>query len=362
VNNLKYSIITNALAAATFAAGAAAVIGAPIAIADTGGVATQDLGSGGELRDGNVVQSWTVTDLKPSTDTIPYQVRGTLWEATATDTAVAGSVTPIVSNFNARAADGQNYRALFQVATPQGVNPSTIAQGQQTSGKIYFDVTGPAPETVVYNAVGRDLLVWDKPAPVPQSAPQTTRYPSGSSTSSAPAAVTDESPATAEELVPAPASNPAEPGAAGTAVPADAPLPAGSAGTPLPEGAPLPAGTAPVPAGSAGTPLPAGAPVPAVAPAAPGAPVPAMAPAAPGAPVPAVAPAAPGAPVPAVAPGAPAPAPVPAAAGTPIPAGTQLVPATEGSGGTPLPADAPAPTPVILPPGAPIPASNQGTA
>ena len=104
-----------------------------------------------------------MTGLKPSSDTIPYQVRGTLWEATATDKAVAGSATPIVSNFNARAADGENYRALFQVATPQGVNPATIAQGQETSGKIYFDVTGPTPDTVVYNAGGRDVLVWDEP-------------------------------------------------------------------------------------------------------------------------------------------------------------------------------------------------------
>ena len=156
---MKITTITNALAAATFAAGAAGVIAAPIAGADTAGVTTQDLGSQAELRDGNVVQHWTVTGLKPSSDTIPYQVRGTLWEATATDKAVAGSATPIVSNFNARAADGQNYRALFQVATPQGVNPATIAQGQETSGKIYFDVTGPAPGTVVYNAGGRDLLV-----------------------------------------------------------------------------------------------------------------------------------------------------------------------------------------------------------
>ncbi|MCZ8382523.1 DUF1942 domain-containing protein [Mycobacterium sp. CPCC 205372] len=340
---MKITIITNALAAATFAAGAAGVIAAPIAGADTAGVTTQDLGSQAELRDGNVVQQWTVTGLKPSSDTIPYQVRGTLWEATATDKAVAGSATPIVSNFNARAADGQNYRALFQVATPQGVNPATIAQGQETSGKIYFDVTGPAPDTVVYNAGGRDVLAWDEPPAAPQTAPGTSNYPSGSS--AAPAEVADEAPATAEdELTPAPASNetdPAAPGAQGTPVavgPDGVPLPEGSAGTPLPEGAPVPAGTQPVPAGSAGTPLPAGAPAPAGTPAAPGAP----APAAPGAPVPA-APAEPGAP----------------AAPAPIPAGSQVAPPA-GSEGTPLPGEGVVPPPVVVP-GA-VPASNQGAA
>ena len=46
------------------------------------------------------------------------------------------------SDFNARARNGETYRVLFGAATPQGVNPATIAQGQQTTGKLYFDVTG----------------------------------------------------------------------------------------------------------------------------------------------------------------------------------------------------------------------------
>ena len=90
---------------------------------------------------------------------------GTLWEATATDEALQGAVTPIVSNLNARATDGGTYRALFQVATPEGVNPSTLPPGQKTTGKVYFDVTGENPDSVVYNAGGRDLLVWVQPEP-----------------------------------------------------------------------------------------------------------------------------------------------------------------------------------------------------
>lgn len=127
--------ITNALATVV-AAGAIGFIGTPIAAADD--LTTTTIGNEARLTNGNVVQGWTITNLKPSTDVIPYPVAGTLWEATATDQAIEGSVTPIVSNLNARAKSGETYRVLFGVATPQGVNPATLAQGQQTTGKVYF--------------------------------------------------------------------------------------------------------------------------------------------------------------------------------------------------------------------------------
>lgn len=137
---MKTTSIAAAFAAAAIAAaGAITAYSAPSAIAEEqNAVNTTHLGSQAQLVDGNVVQGWTVTGLKVSTDTIPYQPQGTLWEATATDQAIQGSAIPIVSNFNARARDGQTYRALFGVATAQGVNPATLAPGQQTSGKIYF--------------------------------------------------------------------------------------------------------------------------------------------------------------------------------------------------------------------------------
>ncbi|WP_412458844.1 MPT63 family protein, partial [Mycolicibacterium fortuitum] len=159
--------LSTAFAGAAIAA-AAIVASAPMALAEDGGVTTASLGSQAKLDNG--AQGWTVSDLKPSTDNIDYPTKGTLWEVTATNEALQGSVTPIVSNFNIRAADGQNYRALFQVPSSQGVNPATLAQGQKTSGKIYFDVTGGQPTEVVYNAGGRDLLVWDKGA-APAAAP-----------------------------------------------------------------------------------------------------------------------------------------------------------------------------------------------
>ena len=296
--------ITNALATVA-AAGAIGFIGTPIAAADD--LTTTTIGNEARLTNGNVVQGWTITDLKASTDQIPYPVAGTLWEATATDQAIEGSATPIVSNLNARAKSGETYRVLFGVATPQGVNPATIAQGQQTTGKVYFDVVGDTPDSVVYNAGGHDLLVWVQPPP------QLPTQRGGGSYSSSPASssATPATPATpaavpgapiGAEAVPAPgAVLPA--GSAGTPIPAGSqgtPI-AGSQGTPVPgttpmtpaplgtEGAPQPAsvqeGTAPT--GSQGTPLPAGTP----AAVAPGAPAAAGTPAVAGTPAPATAPA-----------------------------------------------------------------------
>ncbi|HET6731196.1 MPT63 family protein [Mycobacterium sp.] len=238
---MKITAITTALAAAITTSGAAVIIGAPIAAAED--TTTGTLGSQVKLVDGAVIQGWTISDLKASTDVIPYPVAGTLWEATATDEALQGSATPIVSNLNARARNGQTYRVLFGAATPQGVNPATLAQGQKTTGKVYFDVTGEGPDSVVYNVGGQDLLLWVQPPPsVPRTGPRSTPY---QATSPAPSASATTTPA------PAPAAAEATAPPTTTAV---TPPPAGSQGTPLPAGS---QGTQ-LPAGSQGTPLPPG--------------------------------------------------------------------------------------------------------
>jgi hypothetical protein len=239
-----------------------ATAGAPSALADDPTATTQ--GNSAELTNGAIVQRWTVSGLKPSADVIPYPVAGTLWEATATDEAVRGSVTPVVSNFNARTADGQDYRVLFGVATPQGVNPATLPPGGTTSGKLYFDITGPAPTEVVYNAAGQDLALWRPASPPTSGASQATRTaPSAGSPTpqTAPGGATTPPAATAPAGGTPPAS---EAGSAGTPLAPGTPVPgpaapgsstpaSGSAGTPLPAAS---AGT-PLPANSAGTPLPA---------------------------------------------------------------------------------------------------------
>jgi hypothetical protein len=231
------------------------------------------LGFQATLVNGEVVQGWTVSALKPSTDAIPYPVQGTLWEATATDEAIEGSVIPIVPDLNARTPSGQTYRSLFQVATAQGVNPATLAQGQKTTGKVYFDVTGDQPSGVVYVAAGQDLASW-VPSPAPQrrsGSATTTAAASGPVTTPPPAAA--PTPAASQQT---PASSPATPAPAGsqgtpipgsqrTPIPASSPTPAPQASPPppAPEASPPPpapaAGQQP-PVGSPATPTPAGPP------------------------------------------------------------------------------------------------------
>ncbi|MDM2531275.1 MPT63 family protein, partial [Mycobacteroides abscessus] len=174
--------ITAAVAAAAAAAGLALM---PTAGADT------TLGQQGRLTNGDVVQAWTISDLKVSTDQLPYQPKGTLWEATATDEAIQGSVIPIVANFNAKANDGETYRVLYGVASAQGVNPGTLSQGEKTTGKIYFDVTGANPETVTYTSGDEDLLTWKA---APAAAPAQRSGGSTQSHGSTPAPATSTAP------------------------------------------------------------------------------------------------------------------------------------------------------------------------
>ena len=251
---VKSTLKTSVAVAATLSV--ASALCPPFAGADEA-ASVHTLGGQAELVNGNVVQGWTIRDLKPSEDAIPHSAAGTLWEATASDTAIQSTVIPVVSNLNARARDGETYPVLFGVATPQGVNPATLGQGQTTSGKVYFDVTGAAPDSVTYSAGGNDLIVWVQPPP----ATAATRPGSSQGPHPAPAPLVGPTPAPA--LSTAPAAN-AAPAAAGQGTPIPAPGTAapGSVGTPLQASAPdapLPTGAAtPAPAtgtGSVGTPL-----------------------------------------------------------------------------------------------------------
>lgn len=103
--------------------------------------------------------SVTVTDIALSSDQIPTEVEGQLYEATATIEAKEGTVTPVLSNFNARTADGQSYQAVYEVPASEG-NPEPLTEGASTTGKVYFDVKGEAPDSVVYSDVGSDEVIW----------------------------------------------------------------------------------------------------------------------------------------------------------------------------------------------------------
>lgn len=121
-----------------------------------------ELGDTQELNSGGVTIAYTVEELEPSDDTVVnVPVEGVLWEASVTVRAVDGSVTPVVPFFNARAADGHNYRVLFQALGDEALSGATLSQGQESEGNVYFDVTGPAPTSVVYNDAVADRLIWD---------------------------------------------------------------------------------------------------------------------------------------------------------------------------------------------------------
>lgn len=149
------------LALATMATATIGFVGAPTASAAYPLVGK--LGSELTMTDtvGQVVLSWKVSNLQPSSDITPgYQVAGKLWEATATVKAIKGSVTPAISQFNAVAPDQAAYRVLWFVACPSNISGATIPEGAQSTGKIHFDVTGPSPTTVTMNNGMEDLMIW----------------------------------------------------------------------------------------------------------------------------------------------------------------------------------------------------------
>jgi hypothetical protein len=124
------------------ALGAAAVALAMVALApaeaaaetvELGGTADVDLvdiENGGDLE---IDQEWTISDLRPSADAIPYRVVGTLWEAVATAELENGGV-PVITGFFAR------------------------------SGSDSYHVTGPAPTSVAYLDSEGELVEWGTPA------------------------------------------------------------------------------------------------------------------------------------------------------------------------------------------------------
>ena len=100
---------------------------------------------------------YTVAGLSPSSDAVPHN--GQLYAATVTVEGLGGWGTPLVPLFNARSESGQNYRVI-------GGNLPPAPPGGQSSGTLYFDVVGDAPNSVVYNDGVQDLLVWVPGAPV----------------------------------------------------------------------------------------------------------------------------------------------------------------------------------------------------
>jgi Domain of unknown function (DUF1942) len=149
---VKSAIGATGIAAASIFAAATAVAAPPT----MGGFGTSE-----QLVDGPLITNYTVSNLQPANVTIPgYSPQGQLYQANVTAQANSGAVTPVVSDFNARAASGQQYRVIDTVPVPNGLSPAPILQGNQSTGTLYFDVTGAQPNQVVYNDGTQDVLLW----------------------------------------------------------------------------------------------------------------------------------------------------------------------------------------------------------
>jgi hypothetical protein len=141
----------------------------------------QGFGTSEQLNDGPMSTAYTVSNLHPSNVAIPgYTPHGHLYQADIAAQANSGTVTPVVSDFSARSTvghaanvppgappvgngtteNGATYHMINNVAVPNGLSPAPITQGNQASGTLYFDVTGPPPTQVVYNDGAQDVLVW----------------------------------------------------------------------------------------------------------------------------------------------------------------------------------------------------------
>jgi hypothetical protein len=97
---------------------------------------------------------YTVYGLTPSSAPVPHN--GTLYAATVKVEGLGGWAAPLIPLFNARAQSGANYRVIANA--PDG--PPAAPPGGSTTGKLYFDVVGDIPNSVVYNDGSQDLLAW----------------------------------------------------------------------------------------------------------------------------------------------------------------------------------------------------------
>jgi len=78
-----------------------------------------------------------------------------LYESTLTVNAFGAWATPMIPMLNARAESSALYRSL-----PESGPGGAVPPGGSSTGKLYFDVVGDVPNSVVYNDGVRDLLAW----------------------------------------------------------------------------------------------------------------------------------------------------------------------------------------------------------
>ncbi|ORV10744.1 DUF1942 domain-containing protein [Mycobacterium celatum] len=113
------------------------------------------LGQSAEIPSPGGAINYTVQNLQPSGH------NDGIWYSDVTATAVSGTPTPNIADFNARAVNSSTY-AVMKGNEVDGLPNQPIAAGSQSSGRLYFDVKGgTAPDSVVYrDAAGVDKVVW----------------------------------------------------------------------------------------------------------------------------------------------------------------------------------------------------------
>jgi hypothetical protein len=154
---MKSAIAAGGIAAAGVLAAAAASAAPPN---------IQGFGTSQQLINGPMITDYTVSNLQQSNTAIPgYTPKGTLYQADVTARSDGGLVTPMVNDFIARGPNGQNYRVIDKVGAPGSLNPAPIPQGSESTGTLYFDVTGAPPNGVAYNDGGQDVLIWTSNVP-----------------------------------------------------------------------------------------------------------------------------------------------------------------------------------------------------
>ena len=126
----------------------------------------QGFGTSEPLIDGPMITNYTVSNLQPSSITIPgFTPKGKLYQADVVVRSDGGVVTPLVRDFSARGPNGQTYKLIDNVEVPNGLNPAPLPQGSEAKGTLYFDATGAPPNGVVYNDGMQDVLMWTSNVP-----------------------------------------------------------------------------------------------------------------------------------------------------------------------------------------------------
>jgi len=158
--------VTTTAVKSAIAAGGIAAAGVLAAATASAAPNIQGFGTSQQLIEGPLVTNYTVSNLQQSNTSIPgYTPKGTLYQADITARSDGGLVTPMINDFIARGPNGQNYRVIDKVGAPGSLNPAPIPQGSESTGTLYFDVTGAPPNGVVYNEGTQDILIWTSNVP-----------------------------------------------------------------------------------------------------------------------------------------------------------------------------------------------------